>query len=118
MVGVVAGDGLHALLDGPADRRAVGGEVGHGAEVGGDLHRHPAGRRLPVEQPALDVLDRDGAGVVVGLVALLLGAVVPGVAALSVLPIRTLVFRCSIVSRDIAVSPLQTGKAPEAISGA
>ena len=46
-----------------------------------DLHRDPAGDGLPVEEPAFDVGDGDRAGVVVGLLALVLGAVVPGGAA-------------------------------------
>ena len=56
-------------------------EVGHRVGVGGHLDRDPAGHRLPAEQPALHVGDRDRARVVVGLLALLLGAVVPGGAA-------------------------------------
>ena len=48
----------------------------------GDFDGEAAAFGLPVEQPVLDVLERDRAGVVVGQVALLLGPPVPGVAAL------------------------------------
>jgi hypothetical protein len=80
-VGVGSTDRLPVLDHRPAHRVALVVEVGHGRQVGGHLDRDPPGDRLPVEEPALHVADRDGARVVVGLLVLLLGAVVPGGAA-------------------------------------
>ena len=70
----------------PAQRLSRLGEVGHGRHVGGQLDADAAGHGVPVEQPPLDVLDRDGARVVVGLGSLVLGAVVPGGAAVVGVP--------------------------------
>jgi hypothetical protein len=75
--------------------------VGRGVTGGGHLNREAAGFGFPVEQAPFDVGDGDGSGVVVGLVAMLFGAVVPGVAAGVGVPIRVLVFRCSSVSLDM-----------------
>ena len=51
--------------------------MGHGAEVGGHLDPDVTRHRLPVEEASFDLGNRDGSGVVVGLLALVLGAVVP-----------------------------------------
>ena len=81
VVVVGAADGLPVRDLDPARRAAVAIEVGHRLQVGGDLDGDPAGDGVPVEEATLDVGDRDRARVVVGLLALLLGAVVPGGAA-------------------------------------
>jgi hypothetical protein len=75
---VGAGDGLPVRYGGPAHRQAVGVQVGHGVGVGGDLHGQGSGLGLPIEEAAFHVGQRDRAGVVVGLVALVFGPVVPG----------------------------------------
>jgi hypothetical protein len=73
----------HELARAGVDVRLAGGVVKRGHALGGD---HGGGRvalqHLEVEQAAAHVVGGDGAGVVVGLLALLLGPVVPSVAAL------------------------------------
>ncbi|MFB4273435.1 hypothetical protein [Nonomuraea sp. GTA35] len=72
-----------------ADDRFAGGVGQAGDAVAGQVGGFDgAFDGLPVEQAALDVVDGDRAGVVVGLAALVAGAVVPGGATLAVEPIR------------------------------